>query len=135
MPSSVETLVQTDLQAILQAIGLAGFATASVGLIREQPKIGEVLDFPLPAVLICPHSAPPPEGMSFEGSVSRTYVEEIIVVFGREGDGSSDQPATQLAYAECYNAVERNSDGSWRVKLPTATTVYDLRVSNELAGV
>ncbi len=134
MPASVETAVQTDLQTIMKAIGLAApMLSANVGLIREQPKADEIIDT-LPCVLICQRAAPAPVGLGFEGASGRSYVEEVIVIDAREGDATTDQARTQLWYEQCYNAAEKNTDGSWRVKLTTATSVYDVRISAELKG-
>lgn len=133
MANGIETLIQNDLATILKAVGLALMDQVNVGKIREQPKADEAID-PLPCVLICPRSAPMPDGLSFEGAVGRIYVEEIIVLAGREGDAATDQAPTQVWYEQCIDAVHRHSDGSWRTTLPTATSVYDIRVSDSLPG-
>jgi len=129
----VEDLIQADLAVILKALTLTGIAVADIGKIREMPKAAETLDV-VPCVLICPRASPAPQGLSFEGSAGIAYVEEIIVVAGREGDFSTDQAPTQTWYRQCYNAVERNADGSWRVMMMTVPSVYDIRVSDTLAG-
>jgi hypothetical protein len=129
MADSVETAIQNDLAAILKALHLADMAAANVGRIREAPKVGERID-QLPCVLICPRGQKPPEGLSFEGAIGIGYVEEVIVIDGREGDLATDQPKTQLWKEQCVSAVAKSSPTSWRTTLPNVPTVYDLRVGD-----
>jgi hypothetical protein len=131
--AAIETLIQNDFATILKAIGLSGMDAANVGKIREQPKVDEVIDG-LPTVLICQRGAPPPDGLSFEGTVGRVYVEEVIIIGPREGDAITDQDATLFWYQQCLAAIQNVTDGSWRSTLPIATTVYDIRVSTSLPG-
>lgn len=128
MPSSIETGIQTALQAIIQGIGLAGIPNTQVR-VRETPKVNEVLD-KVPCVLICPRGPNKSSGAGFEGPVQRAYIDEVIVIDGREGDNSTDTPTTQLWHEQCVNAVERLASGQYRTGLAGVPTVFDIRVGD-----
>lgn len=133
MSASVETSAQQDLQAILQArmTGIANFN------IRMAPTNTE--SFPadvLPLVLICPRQpgAEGSKGLGFEGSSTYLYVEEVIVLYGIEGDLETDQPVVQSQKEAAVYAIEHNLDGTWRTTLPDTPSIYDVRVS-EVKGL
>lgn len=130
MPLFVETLVQADLQTILSGAGMTGMTAFNV---RMAPTNTERIDN-LPLTLICPRTEKV-DGLGFEGSVGRAYIEEVIIIAGGEGDFKTDQPLAQGWKEQGVNAVERLPDGSWRTTLPTATTVYDIRIEGEIKGI
>jgi len=135
MPVSltIEGDIQADLAAILQAVSITGIDTGNVGKIREAPTVTEVID-PLPCVLICSRGPHKTEPLSFEGAASRVYVEEIIVIAGREGDFQSDQVPTQSWLRQYFEAVDREQSGAnagqFRTTLPDCPSVYAIEVGD-----
>lgn len=139
-----ETLVQNDLQTIIAA-NVTGFPVAANETVPpanitiiEAPSMIEALTAtnpltPLPQIFICSRKITD-SGLGFEGAVNRVYVEEVVVVDGRDGDLTSYMAQIQSWRWQAFNACERTSTG-FRTSLPTATTVYDVRVQDEVPGI
>ena len=132
--TSIESEIQEDLASILQEAPLNNIPTSSVGIIREAPQISEVIN-QVPCVLICPRGPNKTPPNDFEGGVFREYVQEIIVIAGREGDLSTYQDPTQAWHETCVQYVQTQQSfdanpGLPRLTLPTATTVYDIQVGD-----
>ncbi len=128
--ASIEAACQSDLQAIIVAAQLQGILTASVK-VRMMPKVGETLDV-VPLVLICPAGTLRPnktEPFGFEGAVSNTYNEVILIVAGFSGDFVTDNALVQGWHEQVVKAVTYDTLGNFRVTLPNASTVYWLNVN------
>jgi Zn ribbon nucleic-acid-binding protein len=132
MANGVETLIQTDLQTILAAAGMAGMTAFDVLM---APSNTEQVDG-LPRTLICPRNEET-GGLGFEAGVGRKYVEEIIIIAGNNGDFATQQPQAQLWKEQAVNVIERVPPGfdSWRTTLPNCPTVYDIRIEKEIKGI
>lgn len=129
--SGIEYAVLGDLKTIGQAAVSTSDVAAASHKIRELPKVGEVLDT-LPCIIYCPHTALRSSAMGFEsGSVLREYVEEVVVVFGREGDFASDQQQAMKVHEQLMRAFEVDPNTStFRTTLPNVPTVWSVEIES-----
>lgn len=114
-----------DVQTILIAAGLSGIVPAEIK-IREMPKVSEGLDH-VPCVMICPYEDVGTEPLDMEGTANRKPKVEICLIDASDGDFATDRKKRQKWHRQVLNAIEFNNDGSWRLELPNATTVWSIR--------
>lgn len=120
-----EDAILSDVLTILSAVAYAGIDAANIK-IREMPKRDETLDH-LPAIFISGYDDVDTDPLDMEGGANRIHRVQILLVDAHEGDYATDRKKRQKWHKQTLNAIEFNSDGSWRLGLENATSVWSIR--------
>lgn len=131
MPAVADT-IETDIQnALLRLVAVPAVPIPATSMrVGELPKANEEVDL-LPALRVAPQAtnnlSSKPAGTD-AGSM-REYRQEVCLIYPREGDNTSDQPAAQAARRQVLNLIERDGD-EFRVGLAGVPAVWSVEIDH-----